>query len=209
MAPGGMGHLPLIGAARLVTGELLPVQVVLALAAGVTVGAGLLVVFGVPDRRMGCAGVTAALRAGEVPDRRSGIGTLFRLCARQGQPLPATGFAVATPSGGYHLYFTACENSVGSSEERLGRLIDVRGADGYVMAPSSCFEGRYYTLVNPGPLAPFPAWLAQLHEKPELPACSRIGNPLARVQNDTRTPGPRWPAKPAVSLPPASTRTSP
>ena len=59
--------LLLVGAARLVTGGLLPLQLVLALAAGVTVGAGLLVVFGVPDRRMGPAGVAAALRAGGVP----------------------------------------------------------------------------------------------------------------------------------------------
>ena len=59
--------LLLIGAARLITGGLLPVQLVLALAAGVTVGAGLLVAFGVPDRRMGPAGVAAALRAGGVP----------------------------------------------------------------------------------------------------------------------------------------------
>ena len=59
--------LLLIGAARLVTGGLLPMQLVLALAAGVTVGAGLLVAFGVPDRRMGPAGVAAALRAGGVP----------------------------------------------------------------------------------------------------------------------------------------------
>jgi undecaprenyl-diphosphatase len=59
--------LLLIGVARLVTGGLLPLQLVLALAAGVTVGAGLLVVFGVPDRRMGPAGVAAALRAGGVP----------------------------------------------------------------------------------------------------------------------------------------------
>jgi len=58
--------LLLIGAARLITGGLLPVQLVLALAAGVAVGAGLLVVFGVPDRRMGPAGVAAALRAGGV-----------------------------------------------------------------------------------------------------------------------------------------------
>src|ERR1035441_10323402 len=56
--------LLLIGAARLVTGGLLPLQLVLALATGVTVGAGLLVVFGVPDRRMGPEGVAAALRAG-------------------------------------------------------------------------------------------------------------------------------------------------
>ena len=59
--------LLLVGAARLVTGGLLPVQVVLAVAVGVSVGAGLLVVFGVPDRRMGPAGVAAALRGGGVP----------------------------------------------------------------------------------------------------------------------------------------------
>ena len=58
--------LLLIGVARLITGGLLPTQLVLALAAGVAVGAGLLVVFGVPDRRMGPAGVAAALRAGGV-----------------------------------------------------------------------------------------------------------------------------------------------
>ena len=62
--------LLLIGAARLITGGLLPMQLVLALATGVTVGAGLLVVFGVPDRRMGPAGVAAALRAGGVPVRQ-------------------------------------------------------------------------------------------------------------------------------------------
>jgi glycosyltransferase 2 family protein len=59
--------LLLIGVARLITGGLLPMQLVLALAAGVTVGAGVLVAFGVPDRRMGPAGVAAALRAGGVP----------------------------------------------------------------------------------------------------------------------------------------------
>jgi uncharacterized membrane protein YbhN (UPF0104 family) len=59
--------LLLIGVARLITGGLLPMQLVLALAAGVTVGAALLVTFGVPDRRMGPAGVAAALRAGGVP----------------------------------------------------------------------------------------------------------------------------------------------
>ena len=58
--------LLLIAAARLVTGGLSPMELVLAVAAGVTVGAGLLVVFGVPDRRMGAAGVAAALRAGGV-----------------------------------------------------------------------------------------------------------------------------------------------
>jgi glycosyltransferase 2 family protein len=62
--------LLLIAAARVITGGLSPVNLVLAVAAGVTVGAGLLVAFGVPDRRMGAAGVAAALRAGGVPATR-------------------------------------------------------------------------------------------------------------------------------------------
>jgi len=62
--------LLLIGAARLITGGLLPMQLVLALAVGVTAGAGLLLVFGVPDRRMGPTGVAVALRAGGVPVSR-------------------------------------------------------------------------------------------------------------------------------------------
>ena len=61
--------LLLIAAARLITGGLSPLELVLAVASGVTVGAGLLVAFGVPDRRMGAPGVTAALRAGGVPAR--------------------------------------------------------------------------------------------------------------------------------------------
>ena len=61
--------LVLIAAARLITGGLSPLELILAVAAGVTVGAGLLVAFGIPDRRMGAAGVAATLRAGGVPAR--------------------------------------------------------------------------------------------------------------------------------------------
>jgi glycosyltransferase 2 family protein len=49
-------------AARLVTGTVLPMELILALAAGITVGAGVLVALGVPDRRIGPDGIAAALR---------------------------------------------------------------------------------------------------------------------------------------------------
>jgi uncharacterized membrane protein YbhN (UPF0104 family)/tRNA A-37 threonylcarbamoyl transferase component Bud32 len=55
--------LAAISVARLTTGTVLPAELILALAAGVTVGAGLLVAFGVPDRRMGAGGIAAALRS--------------------------------------------------------------------------------------------------------------------------------------------------
>ena len=54
-------------AARLITGTVLPAELILALAVGVTVGAGVLVAFGVPDRRMGPDGIAAALRSAGLP----------------------------------------------------------------------------------------------------------------------------------------------
>ena len=54
--------LLLVAAARLLTGTVLPMELVIAIATGVTVGAAVLVAFGVPDRRMGPDGVAAALR---------------------------------------------------------------------------------------------------------------------------------------------------
>ena len=59
--------LAAVAAARLVTGTILPAELVLAFASGVTVGAAVLVVFGVPDRRIGSEGIGAALRSAGLP----------------------------------------------------------------------------------------------------------------------------------------------
>jgi uncharacterized protein (TIRG00374 family) len=59
--------LSLVAAARLISGTVLPMQLVLAFAVGVTVGTGLLVAFGAPDRRPGPAEIAAALQAGGFP----------------------------------------------------------------------------------------------------------------------------------------------
>ena len=61
----------LVGAAQLITGLASPMEVVLAFAAGVTVGAGLLVLFGVPDQRIGPEAIAAAL--GSAGLRVSGV----------------------------------------------------------------------------------------------------------------------------------------
>ncbi len=59
--------LAAVGAARLITGTILPAELVVAFASGVTVGAAVLVAFGVPDRRMGPDGIAAALRSAGLP----------------------------------------------------------------------------------------------------------------------------------------------
>jgi uncharacterized membrane protein YbhN (UPF0104 family) len=62
--------LSLAAAVRLITGTASPMEVVLAFAAGVTAGAGALVLFGVPDRRIGPARIAAALGSAGLPMAR-------------------------------------------------------------------------------------------------------------------------------------------
>jgi len=57
------------GVALLVVSAMPPADLVLALAAGITVGAAILVAFGAPDRRMGPDGIAAALRSAGLPVR--------------------------------------------------------------------------------------------------------------------------------------------
>jgi glycosyltransferase 2 family protein len=57
----------LAAVARLITGTASPVEVVVAFAAGVAVGAGALVLFGVPDRRIGPDGIAEALGSAGLP----------------------------------------------------------------------------------------------------------------------------------------------
>jgi len=59
--------LLLAAAARIVTGTVLPMELVIAIAAGVTVGAGVLVAFGVPDQRLGAGEIAGALRSAGLP----------------------------------------------------------------------------------------------------------------------------------------------
>src|SRR6266513_2293174 len=64
------GALWLAAVVRLMTGTASPVEVVVAFAAGVVAGAGALVLFGVPDRRIGPGGVAAALGSAGLPVAR-------------------------------------------------------------------------------------------------------------------------------------------
>jgi undecaprenyl-diphosphatase len=59
--------LLLVVVARLVTGTVLPMELIIAIATGVTVGAGVLVAFGVPDRRIGGDEIAEALRSAGLP----------------------------------------------------------------------------------------------------------------------------------------------
>lgn len=73
--------------------------------------------------------------------------------------LPGT-FTVETPRGGKHFYF---ESPVKHGHAIFDEHIDVRSAEGYVLAPESIVDGKPYRVVsNCGRLAPFPDWAAEL-----------------------------------------------
>ena len=104
-----------------------------------------------------------------VSGQPTGLDTFLRLCSEHGQPVPVT-FAVRTPSRGYHLYFTDPAASVRNSAGRLGPLIDVRGAGGYVVAPGSRIGGKPYSVMIPASPVPLPSWIAVLLLRQPEPA---------------------------------------
>ncbi|WP_327048948.1 bifunctional DNA primase/polymerase [Microbispora sp. NBC_01189] len=113
------------------------------------------------------------------PGLTTGQDVFRHLCERHGQPYPADTFTVTTRRGGTHLYFTAppaitLGNTSGNKGNGLGRLIDTRGRGGYVVGASSHValpDGTgTYTITNPTPPAPLPAWLAARLAPPPTPA---------------------------------------
>jgi hypothetical protein len=100
----------------------------------------------------------------------TGSQSFVRLCQQARQPVPWSTFAVATPSGGLHLYYAARGHDIRNSAGKLAPLIDVRAAGGYVIAVGSRIGDHAYTLHNPAIPAPLPGWLAaMLTQQPPPP----------------------------------------
>jgi hypothetical protein len=96
----------------------------------------------------------------------NGADALVGLCREQGQPLPFGTLTASTPSGGFHLYFSAPPVRVRNSTGKLAALIDVRAVGGYVIGPGSRIGARSYIITNPAPPAPLPPWITKLIESP-------------------------------------------
>ncbi|WP_301130055.1 bifunctional DNA primase/polymerase [Streptomyces cacaoi] len=121
-----------------------------------------------------------------------GTHSFTALCERAGQPVPRT-LRVRTPSGGWHLYFTAPSGPrLKSSAGRLARRIDTRGWGGYVLAPGSTTSAGRYEVTDPAPVAPLPAWLTDLlrEQRPAAPPVitpARNATRVARVALERET----------------------
>jgi hypothetical protein len=106
----------------------------------------------------------------ERPGIRDGVDVLAALAADHDEPLPWDTLSVQTASGGEHLYFTApVDSRIRNSAGRLGWLIDVRAAGGYVVAAGSVVRGRRYRSNEHDEVAPLPPWIAELLRDPSMP----------------------------------------
>ncbi|MHC5101040.1 MAG: phage/plasmid primase, P4 family [Planctomycetota bacterium] len=84
---------------------------------------------------------------------------------------------VITGSGGRHFYFADQQGSMRNSSGKLGSGLDVRGTNGYVVAPPSLHASgnEYRWAVDPRamPLAQVPAWMKNGRSKP-LPSHPKV-----------------------------------
>ncbi len=87
---------------------------------------------------------------------------------------------VRTPSFGYHAVYQGLETPVG--HHPIGPGIDVRGHNGYVVAPGSTIDGVEYVVELDLPIAPFPAHLRHLLRPPRA---ARPERPIISLDLDT------------------------
>lgn len=108
-------------------------------------------------------------------DRKNGVDgvvSLAELGERHGFAMPET-ITTATPSNGLHKWLTVpAEARIPNSVGTLAPGIDVRGSGAYLVGPGSWTpKGAYRLTVEPStPIAPVPAGLLALLERPARPA---------------------------------------
>lgn len=91
----------------------------------------------------------------------SGAAVLRALADQHGAPVTPT-FAVSTPSGGWHLYYTAPAGiPLRNTHDMIGYKIDTRARGGYVIAPGCPVPPGGYELVNDRDPVELPTWLHQ------------------------------------------------
>lgn len=90
-----------------------------------------------------------------------GAAALTALAGQRGGPLPTT-FAVGTPSGGRHLYFTVPAGvRLRNTQSQICSRVDTRAGGGYVVAPGSITDQGGYELLDDTDPVDLPAWLVQ------------------------------------------------
>jgi hypothetical protein len=101
------------------------------------------------------------------PDRWAtlGIGSgagVLRVLGRQQHTTVTPTYAVTTPSGGWHLYYTApAGTALRNTHDVIGWKIDTRAHGGYVVAPGCPVPPGGYELIDDRDPVALPSWLHQ------------------------------------------------
>jgi Bifunctional DNA primase/polymerase, N-terminal len=112
---------------------------------------------------------------------------VLRALARQHHTTITPTYAVTTPSGGWHLYYTAPAGApLRNTQAMIGWKIDTRAHGGYVVAPGCAVPPGGYALIDDRDPAELPSWLHQaLTPKPppvpSAPAIAATSNPSGYV----------------------------
>ncbi|MDB4872497.1 MAG: primase [Gemmatimonadales bacterium] len=123
-----------------------------------------------------------------IPGVVEGADVLAVLVERLGREWPHT-YMVRTPSFGTHLYYLKPEGrEIRNSAGKVGPMIDVRAAGGYVVGAGSVTSvGVYEVLIDSAP-APLPGWLADLADPPRsVRSLSTQAAPRAEVSGRPRS----------------------
>ena len=111
-----------------------------------------------PDANIGihCAGLLVL----DVDVKKDGLESMQYLDMMEGLPTTLT---TITPSGGRHLFYRLPEGHPGcpNSVEVVGKGLDVRSTNGYVVAPGSTVPAGTYMFEADVPVADAPAWLIE------------------------------------------------
>lgn len=101
---------------------------------------------------------TAGLLVVDVDPKKGGDESLKQL---EKDHVLAETLTTITPTGGRHLYFKLAEDTSGvaNSVERLGKGLDVRSSNGYVLAPGSTVPAGRYRFAGESGLSAAPASL--------------------------------------------------
>jgi hypothetical protein len=117
-----------------------------------------------PDWKVGIAtGLASGIWVLDIDVKRgvNGFATIRNVCAEHGVTHAPATFRVRTPSGGEHWYFTYPDDDreIVNTVSRVGRGVDSRGRNGYVVAPSTwTLRGTYEVVDEHVPIAAWP-WL--------------------------------------------------
>jgi hypothetical protein len=111
----------------------------------------------------------------------TGAGMLKALARARGATITPT-YTVATPSGGWHLYYTTPPGvALRNTHHQIGWLIDTRAAGGYVIAPGSPIPPSGYELIDDRDPVTLPTWLH--HTLTPTPPTARTAPALRAVTN--------------------------